>query len=72
MGIKLMLLLYACFSILGFHTDLRVGSYDVFSNMMLKKTGYKISWFGVPIVAQWVKEPTSIHEDECWISGLAQ
>ena len=29
MGIRLMLLQYACFSILGFHTDLHVGPYDV-------------------------------------------
>ena len=27
---------------------------------------------GVPTVAQWVKDPTSIHEDMDLISGLAQ
>ena len=27
---------------------------------------------GVPIVAQWVKNPTSIHKDEGLIPGLAQ
>ena len=27
---------------------------------------------GVPIVAQWVKNPTSIHKDEGSIPGLAQ
>ena len=27
---------------------------------------------GVPIVAQWVKNPTSIHEDACWMPGLIQ
>ena len=47
MDIKLMLLLYACFSILGFHTDLCVRSYDIFNNMMLNKIRYKISWLSV-------------------------
>ena len=27
---------------------------------------------GVPTVAQWVKNPTSIHEDVGWIPGLTQ
>ena len=27
---------------------------------------------GVPLVAQWVKNPTSIPEDPGWIPGLAQ
>ena len=27
---------------------------------------------GVPIVAQWVKNTTSIHEDAGWIPGLTQ
>ena len=27
---------------------------------------------GVPVVAQWVKNPTSIHEDVGWNSGPAQ
>ena len=26
---------------------------------------------GVPIVAQWLANPTSIHEDSGWIPGLA-
>ena len=28
--------------------------------------------YNVPIVAQWVENPTSIHEDACLIPGLAQ
>ena len=28
--------------------------------------------FRVPVVAQWVKNPTSIHEDEGSIPGLTQ
>ena len=31
----------------------------------------KYAQFGVPAVAQWVKNPTSIHEDVCSIPGLA-
>ena len=35
--------------------------------------GYlEISALGVPAVAQWVKSPTSIHEDVGLIPGLAQ
>ena len=29
-------------------------------------------YFGIPIVAQWVKNPTSIHEDVGLILGLSQ
>ena len=35
--------------------------------------GRKMPWLsGVPVVAHWVKSPTSIHEDEGSNSGLAQ
>ena len=32
----------------------------------------KYSGGGVPVVAQWVKNPTNIHKDEGSILGLAQ
>ena len=32
----------------------------------------KIIMLGVPVVAQWIKNPTSIHEDAVFIPGLAQ
>ena len=32
----------------------------------------KMSQKGVPVVAQWVKNPNSIHEDVGLISGLTQ
>ena len=42
----------------------------------INKHGYvsslKIVILGVPIMAQWLKNPTRIHEDEGWIPGLAQ
>ena len=36
--------------------------------MLIKKNDLE----GVPIVAQWLTNPSSIHEDVCPISGLAQ
>ena len=36
------------------------------------KANYFVDNLGIPIVAQGVKNPTSIHEDEGLISGLAQ
>ena len=33
---------------------------------------HKICGSGVPVVAQWVKNPTSIHEDADLIPGLTQ
>ena len=33
---------------------------------------YKISIQGVPVVAQWVTNPTGIHEDTGSIPGLSQ
>ena len=38
----------------------------------VKKTRYKTIGLGVPIVAQQVQNPTSIHEDAGLIPGLAQ
>ena len=32
----------------------------------------KIYTLGIPVVAQWVKNPTSIHEDAGLFPGLAQ
>ena len=44
-----------------------------FTNIMLiGKSWHKNLHIGVPIVAQWVKNPTSIHEDVGLILGLAQ
>ena len=44
-----------------------------FTNIMLiGKSWHKNLHIGVPIVAQWVKNPTSIHEDAGSIPCLAQ
>ena len=37
-----------------------------------KKCISKRTATGVTIVAQWVKNPTSVYEDAGWITGLAQ
>ena len=35
-------------------------------------SNFKKNVFGVPVVAQWVSNPTSIHEDSNSIPGLVQ
>ena len=45
---------------------MRAEVHPIDENMFLKTI------MGVPIVAQWIKNPTSIHEDEGWIPGLPQ
>ena len=37
-----------------------------------KMNTFKIKHQGIPVVAQWVKNPTSIHEDAGLIPGLTQ
>ena len=37
---------------------------------MERKVCVRRKGIGVPVVAQWVKNPTSIHEDVGWIPGL--
>ena len=34
--------------------------------------GYYQKEMGVPVVVQWLMNPTRIHEDEGWIPGLVQ
>ena len=38
----------------------------------MNMVSFKISRQGVPVVAQWVKNPTSSHEEAGSIPGLAQ
>ena len=33
---------------------------------------FRREWGGVPVVVQWVKNPTSVHEDSGSIPGLDQ
>ena len=42
------------------------------SEQKFKALDVKTPGLGVPIVARWVKNPTSIHEDLGLIPGLAQ
>ena len=48
--------------------------FNIFLNTSNLRFTFKENIIGVPIVAQWVKNPTSVHEDECSIlasfSGL--
>ena len=39
---------------------------------MMHNKSPSISIYGVPVVAQWLTNPTSIHEDAGLIPGLAQ
>ena len=39
---------------------------------MFSPTKYYIKISGIPVVAQWLTNPTSIHKDEGSVPGLAQ
>ena len=43
-----------------------------FQTSTVQQCDFNNTVLGVPIVAQWVKNPTSIHEDVGLIPGLAQ
>jgi len=44
----------------------------LFDDISVGRACINSSFLGVPIVAQWVKDPTSIHEDVGSIPGLTQ
>ena len=46
--------------------------YVVFLRFYLEYSCFKNSFYGVPIVAQWIMNPTSIHEDASSFPGLPQ
>ena len=45
---------------------------NITSRSVFQKEGQIKIFSGVPVVAQWVTNMTSIHEDACLIPGLAQ
>ena len=58
------------YSTVGIHTCVHTCSHG--GDAFAQKLQLKIDHEGVPIVAQWVTNPTSIHEDVGSIRGLAQ
>ena len=49
-----------------------MGWVQLLSGNLGEKNGYFKKRLGVPIMAQWVENPTSLCEDVGWIPGLAQ